>query len=67
MAELASSVQFPFLWEGKDRKGNRLKGRGLAKSETEMRAEGFCLPSRSPTKVPAPYMTRFKTEKKKIV
>jgi type IV pilus assembly protein PilC len=39
MADLASSVQFPFLWEGKDRKGNRLKGRGLAKNELEMRAD----------------------------
>jgi len=37
MAEVISGKQFPFLWEGKDRKGNRIKGRGLAKSEMEMR------------------------------
>jgi type IV pilus assembly protein PilC len=39
MAEVITGKQFPFLWEGKDRKGNRLKGRGLAKSEMEMRAD----------------------------
>jgi len=39
MAEVISGRQFPFLWEGKDRKGNRIKGRGLAKSEMEMRAD----------------------------
>lgn len=39
MAEAISGKQFPFLWEGKDRKGNRIKGRGLAKSEMEMRAD----------------------------
>jgi type IV pilus assembly protein PilC len=39
MAEVISGKQFPFLWEGKDRKGNRIKGRGLAKSEMEMRAD----------------------------
>jgi len=39
MAEVISGKQFPFLWEGKDRKGNRVKGRGLAKDETEMRAD----------------------------
>ena len=39
MAEVISSKQFPFLWEGKDRKGNRVKGRGLAKDEMEMRAD----------------------------
>jgi type IV pilus assembly protein PilC len=39
MAEVIGGKQFPFLWEGKDRKGNRVKGRGLAKDETEMRAD----------------------------
>ena len=39
MAEAITSGQSPFLWEGKDRKGNTVKGRGLAKSELEMRAD----------------------------
>ncbi len=29
----------PFSWEGKDRKGNKVRGRSLAKSENEVRAE----------------------------
>jgi type IV pilus assembly protein PilC len=39
MAGVVASRQSPFLWEGKDRKGNRVKGRGLAKDELEMRAD----------------------------
>jgi type IV pilus assembly protein PilC len=39
MAEVVAGKQFPFLWEGKDRKGNRVKGRGLARDELEMRAD----------------------------
>lgn len=39
MAEVIVGKQFPFRWEGKDRKGNRIKGRGLAKDEMEMRAD----------------------------
>jgi len=39
MAEIVAGKQFPFLWEGKDRKGNKIKGRGLAKDELEMRAD----------------------------
>ncbi|MCM2312374.1 MAG: type II secretion system F family protein [Steroidobacteraceae bacterium] len=39
MAEVVAGKQFPFLWEGKDKKGNRIKGRGLAKDEMEMRAD----------------------------
>jgi type IV pilus assembly protein PilC len=39
MAEVITGKQFPFLWEGKDKKGNKIKGRGLAKSEQEMRAD----------------------------
>jgi type IV pilus assembly protein PilC len=39
MAEVIAGKQFPFLWEGKDKKGNRIKGRGLAKDELDMRAD----------------------------
>ncbi len=39
MAQAIAGKQFPFLWEGKDRKGNRIKGRGLAKDETELRID----------------------------
>ena len=39
MAEAIAGKQFPFLWEGRDRKGNRVKGRGLAKDETELRTD----------------------------
>jgi len=39
MAEAVAGKQFPFLWEGKDRKGNKVKGRGLARDEMEMRAD----------------------------
>jgi len=39
MAEVVASKEFPFLWEGKDRKGNRVKGRGLAANEVEMRLD----------------------------
>jgi type IV pilus assembly protein PilC len=39
MAEVISGKQFPFQWEGKDRKGNRVRGRGLAKTELEMRSD----------------------------
>ena len=39
MAEVVAGKQFPFLWEGKDRKGNKLRGRGLAKDELELRAD----------------------------
>ncbi|HQR70355.1 MAG TPA: type II secretion system F family protein [Burkholderiaceae bacterium] len=39
MAEIVTGKQFPFLWEGKDKKGNRVKGRGLAKDELELRAD----------------------------
>ena len=31
--------EFPWVWEGTDRKGNRLKGRSLAVNENEVRAE----------------------------
>ncbi|MFO1394853.1 MAG: type II secretion system F family protein [Steroidobacteraceae bacterium] len=39
MAEVVAGKQFPFLWEGKDRKGNKVKGRGLAKDELELKAD----------------------------
>ena len=41
MAQAAALAkkEFPWLWEGTDRKGNRLKGRSLAVNENEVRAE----------------------------
>ena len=38
MAESVAIKQFPYLWEGKDKKGNRVKGRGLARDEFDLRA-----------------------------
>jgi type IV pilus assembly protein PilC len=38
MAE-AVIKQATFLWEGKDKKGNRVKGRGLARDELEIRSD----------------------------
>ena len=41
MAQAAAVArkEFPWVWEGTDRKGNRLKGRSLAVTENEVRAE----------------------------
>ena len=41
MAQAAALArkEFPWVWEGTDRKGNRLKGRSLAVNENEVRAE----------------------------
>ena len=39
MAEVNSSQQFPFVWEGTDKKGKRIKGRMLALSEADVRAD----------------------------
>jgi type IV pilus assembly protein PilC len=39
MAEVISAQQFPFVWNGTDRKGKRVKGRMLALSEAEVRAD----------------------------
>jgi type IV pilus assembly protein PilC len=39
MAELAVTKQATFLWEGRDKKGNRVKGRGLARDEMEIRSD----------------------------
>jgi type IV pilus assembly protein PilC len=40
MAQNAAAVKdIPYSWEGKDRKGNKVRGRLLAKSENEVRAD----------------------------
>lgn len=39
MAQLASAQQFPFVWEGTDKKGKRLKGKMLAVSEAAVKAD----------------------------
>ncbi|MET0533091.1 MAG: type II secretion system F family protein [Steroidobacter sp.] len=39
MAQVASSQQFPFIWEGTDKKGKRLKGKMLAVSEAAVKAD----------------------------
>ena len=36
---VAAVKQATFLWEGKDKKGNRVKGRGLARDEMEIRSD----------------------------
>jgi type IV pilus assembly protein PilC len=50
MAEVISSKQFPFTWEGMDKRGKRIKGRMLAVSEaavrTDLRKQGV-VPRRS--------------------
>jgi type IV pilus assembly protein PilC len=49
MADSATIKQTPFIWEGKDRRGKRVKGKTLAANEaavrTELRRQGV-LPSR---------------------
>ena len=39
MAETAAVSNTPFLWEGTDRKGNKVKGKSLASDEAQVRAE----------------------------
>src|ERR671914_525633 len=39
MAQVASSQQFPYVWEGKDKKGKRVKGKMLAVSEAAVKAD----------------------------
>jgi type IV pilus assembly protein PilC len=39
MADVISAKQFPFVWEGMDKKGKRVKGRMLAASEAAVRAD----------------------------
>ncbi|WP_129640886.1 type II secretion system F family protein [Peristeroidobacter agariperforans] len=39
MAQVASSQQFPYVWEGTDKKGKRIKGKMLAASEAAVKAD----------------------------
>ena len=39
MAQIASTQQFPFVWEGTDKKGKKLKGKMLAVSEAAVKAD----------------------------
>ncbi len=39
MAQVISSQQFPYVWEGTDKKGKRLKGKMLAVSEAAVKAD----------------------------
>ncbi len=39
MAQAASAQQFPFVWEGTDKKGKRVKGKMLAVSEAAVKAD----------------------------
>jgi type IV pilus assembly protein PilC len=39
MAQLASAQQLPFVWEGTDKKGKRVKGKMLAVSEAAVKAD----------------------------
>src|SRR5689334_14936534 len=39
MAQAASTQQFPFVWEGTDKKGKRIKGKMLAVSEAAVKAD----------------------------
>jgi type IV pilus assembly protein PilC len=39
MAEAALAGKVPFLWEGTDRKGNKIKGKSMAPDEAQVRAE----------------------------
>src|SRR5215213_7227885 len=39
MVQAASAQQFPFVWEGTDKKGKRLKGKMLAVSEAAVKAD----------------------------
>ncbi len=39
MAETAAASTTPFLWEGTDRKGNKVKGKSMAGDEATVRAE----------------------------
>jgi type IV pilus assembly protein PilC len=39
MAQVASTQQFPFVWEGTDKKGKRIKGKMLATSEAAVKAD----------------------------
>lgn len=39
MAEAATAGSIPFLWEGTDRKGNKVKGKSMASTEEAVRAD----------------------------
>ncbi len=39
MANEAVANSMPFLWEGTDRNGKKIKGKSLAKDETQVRAD----------------------------
>ena len=39
MAQAASAQQFPYVWEGTDKKGKRIKGKMLAVSEAAVKAD----------------------------
>src|SRR5918995_5701687 len=39
MAQAASAQQLPFVWEGTDKKGKRVKGKMLAVSEAAVKAD----------------------------
>lgn len=39
MAQIVSTQQFPFAWEGTDKKGKRIKGKMLAVSEAAVKAD----------------------------
>lgn len=39
MAQIAPAQQFPFVWEGTDKKGKRIKGKMLAVSEAAVKAD----------------------------
>jgi type IV pilus assembly protein PilC len=39
MAQVASNQQFPFVWEGTDKRGKKIKGKMLAASEAAVKAD----------------------------
>ena len=39
MAQIASTQQFPFVWEGTDKRGKKIKGKMLAVSEAAVKAD----------------------------
>jgi type IV pilus assembly protein PilC len=39
MAQVASAQQFPYVWEGTDKRGKRIKGKMLAASEAAVKAD----------------------------
>jgi type IV pilus assembly protein PilC len=39
MAQIAPARQFPFVWEGTDKRGKRIKGKMLAVSEAAVKAD----------------------------